>query len=44
VGVSEAGLRDPAVGRFLRRHGVTVVLGEFLDQFLDFVPLVDRKR
>jgi hypothetical protein len=44
VGVSEVGLRDAAVGRFLRRHGVTVVLGEFLDQFLDFVPLVDRMR
>jgi colanic acid/amylovoran biosynthesis glycosyltransferase len=42
VGVSEDRLRDTAVGRFLRRHGVTVVLGEFLDQFLDFVPLLDR--
>jgi hypothetical protein len=44
VGVSEVGLRDAAVGRFLRRQGVTVVLGEFLDHFLDFVPLVGRMR
>jgi len=42
VGISEVGLRDAAVERFLRRHGVTVVLGEFLDQFVDFVPLLDR--
>jgi colanic acid/amylovoran biosynthesis glycosyltransferase len=44
VGVPEVGLRDAAVERFLRRHGVTVVLGEFLDEFLDFVPLLDRMR
>jgi len=42
VGIPEVGMRDAAVERFLRRHGVTVVLGEFLDQFLDFVPLLDR--
>jgi colanic acid/amylovoran biosynthesis glycosyltransferase len=30
------------VGRFLKRHGVNVVLGEYLDQFVDFVPLLDR--
>ena len=28
--------------RFLRRHGVTLVLGEYLDQFVDFVPLLER--
>ena len=44
LGASEASLRDAAVARFLRQHGVTVVLGEFLDQFLDFVPLLDRMR
>jgi glycosyltransferase involved in cell wall biosynthesis len=38
----EVRLRDAAVGSFLRRQRVTVVLGEFLDQFLDFVPLLDR--
>jgi glycosyltransferase involved in cell wall biosynthesis len=42
MGVSAARLRDSAVARFLRLHGVTVVLGEYLDQFLDFVPLLDR--
>jgi colanic acid/amylovoran biosynthesis glycosyltransferase len=44
LGVSEVHLRDTAVKRFLRRHRVTVVLGEFLDQFVDFVPLLDQMR
>jgi colanic acid/amylovoran biosynthesis glycosyltransferase len=44
AGVSELRLRDGAIERFLRRHGVTVVLGEYLDQFVDFVPLLDRMR
>ena len=35
-------LRSAAVERFLRRHGTTVVLGEYLDQFLDFVPVIKR--
>jgi colanic acid/amylovoran biosynthesis glycosyltransferase len=35
-------LRASAVARFLRRHGVRVVLGEYLDQFVEFVPLLDR--
>jgi colanic acid/amylovoran biosynthesis glycosyltransferase len=42
AGVPEARLRDAAVERFLRRHNVGVVLGEYLDQFVDFVPLLDR--
>jgi glycosyltransferase involved in cell wall biosynthesis len=42
VGVPGVRLRDAAVERFLRRHAVTVVLGEFLDQFIDFVPMLDR--
>jgi len=42
LGVSESRLRDAAVERFLRKNRVTVVLGEFLDQFVDFVPLLDR--
>jgi colanic acid/amylovoran biosynthesis glycosyltransferase len=44
LGVSESRLRDAAIQRFLRRHGVTVVLGEYLDQFVEFVPLLDRMR
>jgi glycosyltransferase involved in cell wall biosynthesis len=31
-----------ALAGFLRRHGVAAVLGEFLDQFLDFVPVLRR--
>ena len=42
AGVPEARLRDAAVARFLGRHGVTLVLGEYLDQFVDFVPLLER--
>ena len=42
VGLSELKMREAAVERFLRRYGVTMVLGEFLDDFLDFVPLLDR--
>lgn len=42
AGVRDKRLLDAAVRRFLQRHGVTVVLGEYLDQFLDFVPLLER--
>jgi colanic acid/amylovoran biosynthesis glycosyltransferase len=35
-------LRAEAVARFLRRHGVQVVLAEYLDEFLEFIPLIDR--
>jgi colanic acid/amylovoran biosynthesis glycosyltransferase len=42
VRMPQVRLRDAAIKRFLLRHGVTVVLGEFLDQFVDFVPLLDR--
>lgn len=44
VGVSQTRLRDAALERFLRQHGVTVILGEYLDQFADFIPLLDRMR
>jgi len=44
VGVSQARLRDAALARFLRQHGATVILGEYLDQFVDFIPLLDRMR
>jgi colanic acid/amylovoran biosynthesis glycosyltransferase len=33
---------ETAIAGFLRRHGVQVVLGEFLDFFIDFVPLLNR--
>src|SRR5512140_3457758 len=42
VKVDVDGMRDAALTRFLRRHSVNVVLGEFLDQFVEFVPLLDR--
>lgn len=35
-------LRAVAVMRFLRQHEVGVVLGEYLDMFVEFVPLLDR--
>jgi colanic acid/amylovoran biosynthesis glycosyltransferase len=34
--------RDFAVAQFLRRYRVTVVLGEFLDWFVQFVPVLER--
>jgi colanic acid/amylovoran biosynthesis glycosyltransferase len=42
VGVSEGRMRDATVKRFLQRHEVSMVFGEYLDEFLDFVPLIDR--
>src|SRR5262249_50275916 len=44
AGVSEVWMRNAAVARFLRQNRVTIVLGEYLDQFLDFVPVVERLR
>ena len=35
-------LRANALTQFLRKHDVGVVLGEYLDQFVEFVPLLDR--
>ncbi|HEY1427266.1 MAG TPA: glycosyltransferase [Caulobacteraceae bacterium] len=35
-------LRAQAIASFLRRHRVDVVLGEYLDQFVEFVPLLER--
>jgi glycosyltransferase involved in cell wall biosynthesis len=35
-------LRANAVASFLRQHGVGVVLGEYLDLFVEFVPVLDR--
>lgn len=44
AGVPELRLREAAVARFLRKHRVGIVLGEYLDEFVDFVPLLDRLR
>jgi colanic acid/amylovoran biosynthesis glycosyltransferase len=44
VGVSQARLRDVTLARFLRQNGATVILGEYLDQFADFIPLLERMR
>jgi glycosyltransferase involved in cell wall biosynthesis len=41
VGRSWRELRARSVADFLRRHGVGVVLGEYLDLFVEFVPLLD---
>lgn len=41
-GMGESRVRDLIVERFLRKHRVTNVLGQYLDQFVDFVPLLDR--
>ena len=44
AGISSAKLRDLAITLFLRRHGVGMVLGEYLDRFLPLVPLMERLR
>ena len=41
VGADRRQLMMASVGRFLRRRRVSHVLGEYLDQFVDFVPLLD---
>src|SRR5438552_3683170 len=42
LGKSKVRMREDAVERFLRQHGATLVFGEYLDQFAEFVPLLDR--
>jgi glycosyltransferase involved in cell wall biosynthesis len=42
AGVSKEYLRNMTVTRFLRQHGTTVAFGEYLDQFADFVPLLNQ--
>ena len=42
AGADRDGLLHHAVAQFLKRHQVGHVLGEYLDQFVDFVPLLDR--
>lgn len=41
LGSDETQLRARAIAGFLRRHKVGAVLGEYLDQFADFVPLLN---
>jgi glycosyltransferase involved in cell wall biosynthesis len=42
AGVNRQTMLENAVMRFLRQNRVSVVLGEYMDQFVDFVPLLDR--
>jgi colanic acid/amylovoran biosynthesis glycosyltransferase len=42
AGMSEGQLYASRIGRFLREHKVRMVIGEYLDQFIDFVPLLER--
>jgi glycosyltransferase involved in cell wall biosynthesis len=42
AGFSRERLLKQSIEQFLRRHKVSVVLGEYMDQFVDFVPLLDR--
>ena len=41
AGADRQQLLQAAIARFLRRHEVGYVLGEYLDQFVDFVPMLD---
>jgi colanic acid/amylovoran biosynthesis glycosyltransferase len=42
AGISPARLRDIGITFFFRRHGVGMVLGEYLDRFAPLVPLMQR--
>jgi glycosyltransferase involved in cell wall biosynthesis len=42
AGLSLDRMREIAVQRFLERNRISVVLGEYLDYFLPFVPFLDR--
>jgi glycosyltransferase involved in cell wall biosynthesis len=42
AGISREHLLGVSVKRFLRRYRVGAVLGEYMDQFVDFVPMLDR--
>lgn len=44
LGLDLERLRERRVEKFLVEHRVGAVLGEYLDQFLPFVPLMDRLR
>jgi colanic acid/amylovoran biosynthesis glycosyltransferase len=42
LGISKKGLLNAALARFLKKHKVDVVLGEYLDEFLPFVGLIEQ--
>jgi colanic acid/amylovoran biosynthesis glycosyltransferase len=42
AGVSEEQLCASRITRFLREHRVGMVMGEYLDQFIDFVPILEQ--
>jgi colanic acid/amylovoran biosynthesis glycosyltransferase len=42
AGADRQSLLDRAIGRYLKKQDADVVLGEYLDQFSDFVPMLDR--
>jgi glycosyltransferase involved in cell wall biosynthesis len=42
IGVSQEWLLSASIKSFLRWHEVHVVLGEYMDQFLDFVPMLNK--
>jgi colanic acid/amylovoran biosynthesis glycosyltransferase len=42
LGYAESSLLQSSVRRFLKRHRVTHVLGEYLDQFIEFAPLMNK--
>ena len=44
LGSSNAWFRSNTIAGFLRKHRVNIVLGEYLDQFVDFVPMLDSLR
>ena len=44
IGRSMAKMRARAIKRFLRQHNVSVALGEYLDQFLEYVPILEKMR
>lgn len=44
LGLSKKRLLNAALARFLMKHKVNVVLGEYLDEFLPFVGLMERLR
>lgn len=44
LGFSLQSLKEYAVCKFFKQHNIEVVLGEYLDQFMPFVPLMNRLR
>lgn len=42
AGRSRQAMLEKAVARFLRQQRTSVVLGEYMDMFVDFVPMLDR--